>query len=395
MQFGRRRFKDEKKPRRLSPLEMVVHVFLLVVSALLVTTLLLTIISPYIEPSKGGVLTLLGLVAPLIYVANIIVALYWVIHWRWIIASPIIAVIFIGGFYASLFVKIPLTKEYDTKSYRNMARVLSYNVRSFHNDAWEGSELGVAKYVDSLKADVICFQEFQASKQSAFEKGAPLLTKYSRVDVDGLRIYSRYPIIGSYAILRDGEEVDIKLSSIKSDETKSEDEGDDIRTGTAMAADLIMRGDTVRVFNIHLQSTTITAHDNRYLTSNLVVRDTNRNRNIIDIISRYKSSCEQRAKQADVVSEQINASPYPTIVCGDFNDTPASYTYFTLSKGLHDAFQECGNDYSYTYRGFFNMLRIDYILCSKNITPHSYKVDREVTYSDHLPVHSYLKIERE
>ena len=42
----------------------------------------------------------------------------------------------------------------------------------------------------------------------------------------------------------------------------------------------------------------------------------------------------QRADQVDIIKEDIRLSPYPVIVCGDFNDTPVSYTYKTLSKEL-------------------------------------------------------------
>ena len=62
------------------------------------------------------------------------------------------------------------------------------------------------------------------------------------------------------------------------------------------------------------------------------------------------------------------------IVCGDFNDTPISYTYRTMSRDLNDAFRKVGRGYSHTYRGFFNMLRIDYVLCSDEFAPLSYEV---------------------
>ncbi len=80
----------------------------------------------------------------------------------------------------------------------------------------------------------------------------------------------------------------------------------------------------------------------------------------------------------------------PVIVCGDFNDTPMSYVYRTMAKGLNDAFSRSGSGYSHTFRGFFNTLRIDYVLCSDSFEPISYEVPA-VDYSDHLPVVVRLK----
>ena len=45
-----------------------------------------------------------------------------------------------------------------------------------------------------------------------------------------------------------------------------------------------------------------------------------------------KSSYQNRVSEALKIKKHINKSPYPVIVCGDFNDTPLSYTYSTLKK---------------------------------------------------------------
>ena len=38
----------------------------------------------------------------------------------------------------------------------------------------------------------------------------------------------------------------------------------------------------------------------------------------------------------------------PVILCGDFNDTPASYTYRTVKGDLTDGFRDCGSGFGYT-----------------------------------------------
>ena len=70
-------------------------------------------------------------------------------------------------------------------------------------------------------------------------------------------------------------------------------------------------------------------------------------------------------------------------MCGDFNDTPLSYTYRLMSRGLQDAFREKG-------RGFYNTFRIDYVLVSDDFEVLSYEVP-SVEFSDHHPVFVRLK----
>jgi endonuclease/exonuclease/phosphatase family metal-dependent hydrolase len=93
----------------------------------------------------------------------------------------------------------------------------------------------------------------------------------------------------------------------------------------------------------------------------------------------------QRAEQVDILAKHIQSSPYPVIVCGDFNDTPVSYTYNKLSKNLQDAFVESGSGIGNTFRGNFPYVRIDYVLYSPSLKLHHYHTEK-VNWSDHFPV---------
>jgi endonuclease/exonuclease/phosphatase family metal-dependent hydrolase len=90
------------------------------------------------------------------------------------------------------------------------------------------------------------------------------------------------------------------------------------------------------------------------------------------------------------LKEHIDACRYPLIVCGDFNDTPISYTYNTISSKLNDAFVAAGQGISNTYRGKLPPYRIDYILYSNEFDAVSYERHR-AEYSDHFPVSAVLK----
>ena len=92
-----------------------------------------------------------------------------------------------------------------------------------------------------------------------------------------------------------------------------------------------------------------------------------------------------RAIQADTLSSRIKKSPYKVIVCGDFNDTPVSYTYNTVKGDLIDSFEESGSGIGQSYNGAFPSFRIDYVLHSKDIKSISYSCPK-IPLSDHFPV---------
>ena len=70
-----------------------------------------------------------------------------------------------------------------------------------------------------------------------------------------------------------------------------------------------------------------------------------------------------------------------------------SDVYRTMADGLTDAFRACGRGYSHTFRGFYDALRIDYVLVSPQLEPLTYEVPDEAL-SDHLPVIVRLKMRR-
>ena len=73
------------------------------------------------------------------------------------------------------------------------------------------------------------------------------------------------------------------------------------------------------------------------------------------------------------------------ILCGDFNDTPLSYTYRQLSRKLTDSFIEKGRGIGNTYIGEFPSFRIDYVLHSPTLYTVGYTRE-DITLSDHYPI---------
>ena len=112
---------------------------------------------------------------------------------------------------------------------------------------------------------------------------------------------------------------------------------------------------------------------------------------VFGIVKRLKNSFQKRAMQVEVIKQHMEKAPYKIIVCGDFNDTPNSFTYYKISKGLQDSFLEKGNGIGSTFLGKMPFLRIDYILHSPSIKMHSFITHKE-KLSDHKAIESKLGI---
>jgi len=107
------------------------------------------------------------------------------------------------------------------------------------------------------------------------------------------------------------------------------------------------------------------------------------------LIDKLRIAYPKRAEQARTVMEHVKTSPYPTIVCGDFNDTPMSYAYNQFNQLLIDAFRNCSSGIGTTYVGKVPAGRIDYIFHSKNLHSANFSIQNEV-YSDHRAINCII-----
>lgn len=357
---------------RRGPLLFLFDSLLTLLSGLFAALMILLWIVPRIHPAYMWALPMVGLVAPAIYVASLLLALYWLIRWRLKRAALMGVLILIGAPSVSLFWRPEVRRQYGVESYgRSVIKVMSYNVRQLYNDDGQSSADAVAALIDSLRPDILCLQEWNGALAAKSEPLTRQLDRYSAATF-GLdkHNYRSQAIFSRHRILRSGV-----ITTPQS----------------AVWADVLIGNDTVRVVSNHLQSTGITALDNAYITGHEYLLDTAREEKIRSIVDRYHDNCELRADQVDSIRTHLDGdAPRHRILCGDFNDTPISYTYRRMSHALNDAFAMCGTGYSYTFRGFFNALRIDYVLYSDEFEALSYETP-DYPHSDHLPLFVRLK----
>lgn len=342
-------------------------------SVVVAVMMLLTYFVPYVH-TRGWLFPVLGLFAPATYVVTVALMLYWIIRWRWIRASVLLFLTVVGLFYLHLF----LRPEFRHSKYeeepavkgksvctRTDLSIMTYNVRNFFASDGQSSRDTLLAWVRAVDPDILCLQEFNVTAGGGTrEEVDSLMADYFSTPTDGL---SRNVIFSRFRILQWGH---------LSDSTK-------IRT---LWADLLLNGDTVRIYANHLLSTQIKREDDEFLSRDNFLTDTAREEKVRSIVRRIRDNSIVRAAQTDTLVAAMSGSPYARIVCGDFNDTPMSYVYHRMSRGLVDAFRMAGKGYSSTYRGFSNMLRIDFVLLSPDYEVLSYETADTVDFSDHRPV---------
>lgn len=163
-------------------------------------------------------------------------------------------------------------------------------------------------------------------------------------------------------------------------------------TESLIAADIHAGKDTIRVFATHLQSVLFRGKDFHDLTIIKNVDDS-----ILmaskSIAKKLGYAFRRRADQAEQVRAQLDKSPHPGIICGDFNDVPNSYTYATIRGHWQDAFLKKGFGIGRTYVYISPTLRIDYILTSPVFDILQCRTFFSLHMSDHNPVVADVKLE--
>ena len=349
---------------------LIVDIVFGIISLIVVALFLTVLFVPTLDPRECEEVSTLGLVAPIIYVAQVLLTLYWIIRWRLALAVPMILVSLMGVFQLSLFYKLELRRIYTEPNLKprydkKALKVMSYNVRSFIDNNGERCLDSIVNVIKAMNPDILCLQEmgFSEIADSLLEPLKPMPRSLSRVNLSPA-IYSRYPIIKSGSIAGEGR-------------------------GTSQWVDVVIKKDTLRIFNNHLHTMSISANDSQDIEQGRILQDGDRMRSIAN---RIASNSSIRASYVDTLRTVVAETPYDNIICGDFNDTPMSYVYGELIKGHKDAFVECGSGYGYTFRPMHRTLRIDYVLYSDGMEVQKYEVDPEATLSDHLPVKATIKL---
>jgi endonuclease/exonuclease/phosphatase family metal-dependent hydrolase len=361
-------------------LKPALRLLLLATTAIINAGAWMSILAAYISPEKSWLIAISGLW----FIYSYTVALLWflLMLFRSKIMAAITLIPIIAGF--PVFLKQwNITSNNHQSSLHQSLKVLTYNVRVFDLYNWTHNLETRKEIFDFLKnenAGIYCFQEYYTSTVPPFNNTDSLKKKLSiqqthtllpvkeyGTDEWGIATFSKYPIINKLTVFSDPESAN-----------------------GCIATDVVLPNDTIRIYNVHLQSVRLGKND--YLFMSEFANKDNQQRwlGIKRIVVRLKQAFEKRSRQADIIKAHIQACPYKVIVAGDLNDTPASYAYRQISSGLDDTFLTNGKGISTTYNGPLPGLRIDYIMHSGNLACSSYH-RHNIKLSDHYPVTAIIQ----
>jgi endonuclease/exonuclease/phosphatase family metal-dependent hydrolase len=330
-----------------------------------VAFLLVSYVSIFIPPDRIWMASLFGLAYPVFLWVNVLLCLVWILIKPRYFPISLIAIL-IGWGFLSKYIQFDgvLTEKPGIK-------IISYNVKHFEIDGDNAAKKTADKVIAFLKKkapDIICLQEVRLRSNQIFN----LQQFIDEFDFAEHYQYARTAYFGGIVTMT-------RYPIVNMGEIRFENSGN-----MAIFTDVSIGSDTVRVFNVHLQSFQIDPKDYSIIESPSITEKSDI-RQISEMGSKFKRAFKMRAEQARIIRANIDWSPYPVLVCGDFNDTPFSYTYRKVRGNLKDAFIESGSGVGQTYIGKLPSYRIDYFLYSDRYTAFNFKPEK-VRFSDHLPI---------
>ena len=313
--------------------------------------LLFTFLVPYLTPKSFPNLSLLSLVVSPLILINILFCVYWFFKIK---SNSFISLIIVvlAYFHFGPFIKLSTKKP--TINAQNQLKIFSFNVRLFNFYETKESQRNIPKMMDSYlkkeQPDILCLQEFNKNMNINFSEYPHRYIHFKNKNILGHAIFSKYPLINTYTF-------NFKDSY-----------------NNTIAADIVKGKDTIRIYNLHLQSFSILP-SMKYLQEldNEVLR------------KKVSTRFVKQQNQVDKIIQHKNKSDSPVIISGDFNNTAFSYVYHQLSKDMNDAFLLAGSDIGTTFIFENYPMRIDYLLATKDLKVLDFNTIKK-TFSDHYPI---------
>jgi len=363
-------------------LKSFLRISFITINIIAVIFYLLSCLVPFLNAGVHWFVALLGLVFPLLFFAVLFFLIYWIIRKsKWAFMSA--AALLLSWQQVAVSFSFHSSKKNEVAKTPEILRVLSWNLSSWGESNRLNKKNNLDEMIDlitSTHADVLCLQEYIYFKNSKYrdsiipalkENGYQFVyfaktnyTKrfYKSTILNTIVIISKYPIA----------------------DTAQFNYSDNDLAESLIYTDIKINNQTVRVFTTHLQSVHFKNYDYEALHNLKEPAEASITQSKA-IMGKLREAYKNRTVQAEILHKKIKESPYPVIVCGDFNDVPNSYTYFTVKGDLQDAFLKKGSGFGRTFRFISPTLRIDYILADKEFDVRQFS-KIEVPYSDHYPI---------
>lgn len=318
----------------------------------------LAYVLPFLAPKFFPLLSVLTLILPLFLVINALFFIYWLFQFKkQMILSFVLLLIgitFINKYYKFTSKNSPPDS--------NDFVIMSYNVRLFNVFNWlpdENVGKDIKKFIDDNNPDILCIQEYSERANIDFR-----VYKHRFIFMQGKKIKTGQAIFSKYKIINQG--------------TMEFPESDNL----VVFADVKKGKDTLRIYNIHLQSIKIspdvTEIENDVNTINQKKSEA--------VFKRISEAFKKQQLQAEILVEHKKSCTYPMIICGDMNNSAFSYVYRSIKGDLIDCFEDAGKGFGETYNFKYYPARIDYIFVDNSMQVKEFQNFNNFKKSDHFPI---------
>jgi endonuclease/exonuclease/phosphatase family metal-dependent hydrolase len=341
----------------------------------------------YFNPANWWFISLFTLALPYLLLLLVLLILFWLFIKPVFSLISFVIILFSLRAVENIF-PLRLSSDFPVHKKTGNIRIMSWNVELFnilHYKDHPEKRQEIIDLINKYDPDIACFQEMVAGdnkkainyfpdiknalKFSDYFYSYGVKNDFDKYHHYGIIVFSKFPIIRKQTLVNNP----------------------DSYNSTFQFVDVVAAQDTFRVFNVHLQSLKFSQTNLNYLDNGTVPAEgsISESKNIIEKI---KLGILKRASQANFIKDELDHSPYPVIVCGDFNDVPVSYAYETIGQGLQNAFVVRGSGISRTFSSISPTLRIDNIFTDKKFEITEFARIKK-SYSDHFPIVADVKYE--
>ncbi|MCF0202330.1 MAG: endonuclease/exonuclease/phosphatase family protein [Bacteroidaceae bacterium] len=347
-------------------MKKIVLYILLFINVLFCIGFLIVGYSYRLNPIDHPLLSVSGLTFPFWIVAVLCWLVFWVCVWeKWMYLFVSLATLLIG--YAPIHKYVPMTPN-KIEADKSLT-VISYNMGLLKSDSTEAE---IAEYMSQTNCDILCLQEANISPKMVRELSRFMrYYKHDTPEGNSLYCFSRYPIVKEELIPYEA------------------------KTNASICYYIKYKGKVIRVINNHFECTRIGLTDRMEMRANIkgALDDESKMAALKRVYNALKQSAQRRAPQAEAVAKFVGEKPEKTIVVGDFNDTPISYTHYVFDRIMTDCYAKGGILTGHSYEFGAIKVRIDHAFCSDDFIVERCQVDRKARFSDHFPLITNLNLQ--
>lgn len=343
--------------------------------------------SAYLSPARFGYAALLGPTTAFAVMANLVFVVFRFLSGRWLPAIYSLGTLLLTSSVSFTILGLNYWGKNDMEKRPGTIKVISWNVHGmgvFNRPRDKEFEEEMLAFLEKEDADILCLPEYCIPVDDILKPHAKEIIlnngyKDYRFSLDnslynkvyfGTAVFSKFPFL-HYQSHQLSEHITMLQGDIR-----------------------LPNQQLIRVFFVHLTSFGLSDSDKdfiediRWKKEDLkgTLKESDR------FIAKFVRAYRQRAREAEKAREIIDQSPYPVLLCGDFNDLPGSYVYRLMRGELRDAFLDKGKGFGRTYDRILPTLRIDHVFYDPEALKLLGMEQHPTRFSDHYPLITHFQL---